>query len=106
MAIDMQREIARFRPQGGEPLRLRIGLSTGPVVAGVIGTKKFIYDLWGYTVNLASRMETHGVAGGIQVTPAAHEHLRDRYAFTARQLHDVKGKGEMTTYVLNTEAVP
>jgi class 3 adenylate cyclase len=103
MAIDMQRETARFRSEAGEPLALRIGISTGPVVAGVIGTKKFAYDLWGDTVNLASRMETHGVPGGIQITLATYERLRDRYSFTARPLHHVKGKGELTAYVLDAQ---
>ncbi len=104
IAMDMQREIARFRTHDGAPLGLRIGINTGPVVAGVIGTKKFIYDLWGDTVNLASRMESHGVAGGIQVTPAVYDRLRTRYAFTARPLAHVKGKGAMTAYLLNTRA--
>jgi class 3 adenylate cyclase len=101
MAIDMQREIRRFHRETGEPLSLRIGINTGPVVAGVIGAKKFSYDLWGETVNLASRMETYGVAGGIQVTAAAHERLLDHYRFTARTLLNVKGKGAMTVYLLD-----
>jgi len=104
MALDMQREIGRFHRDTGEPLGLRIGINTGPVVAGVIGTRKFIYDLWGDTVNLASRMETYGVAGGIQVTPAAYERLCDRYAFTPRMLDHVKGKGPMTAYLLDQPA--
>jgi class 3 adenylate cyclase len=100
MSLDMQQETARFRRQTGEPLRLRIGINTGPVVAGVIGTKKFSYDLWGDTVNIASRMESHGLASTIQVTEATYERVRDQYRFEARRLADVKGKGEMTTYLL------
>src|SRR5205823_7472827 len=100
MAVDMQREIGRFRRDGGEPLGLRIGINTGPVVAGVIGTKKFIYDLWGDTVNMASRMESHGVPGQIQVTEAVYERLSDRYCFEDRGPIEVKGRGRAAAYVL------
>jgi PAS domain S-box-containing protein len=100
MALDMQREIKRFHRDDGEPFRLRIGINTGPVVAGVIGLRKFIYDLWGDTVNVASRMESQGVAGGIQVTAATYQHLKDKYLFEERGVTFVKGKGEMTTYWL------
>ena len=100
MAVEMQSEIGRFRRDTGEPLRLRIGIHTGPVVAGVIGTRKFIYDLWGDTVNLASRLEAYGTAGGIQVSSATYEILRERHAFRPRQLENVKGMGELTAYVL------
>ncbi len=100
MALGMQREIARFRQELKIPLHLRIGINTGPVVAGVIGTKKFIYDLWGDTVNVASRMESQGMAGGIQVTQATYERLKHRYHFKQRGMIVVKGKGEMMTYLL------
>src|SRR5205823_5449110 len=90
MAIEMRSEIARFRRDNGEPLKLRIGINTGPVVAGVIGTRKFIYDLWGDAVNLASRMESHGVPGGIQVTESTRACLGDRYSFARRRLESVK----------------
>ena len=73
------------------PLEVRIGIDTGPVVAGVIGRAKFIYDLWGDTVNTASRMESHGEAGAIEVTERAYERLRDRYELRAR---DDRGQGQ------------
>ncbi len=101
MALEMQRVVSQFRRETGEPLALRIGIHTGPVVAGVIGTRKFIYDLWGDTVNLASRMETYGVPGGIQVTQAAYDRLQGQYGFLPRRLEDVKGMGELTAYVLS-----
>ncbi|HEY9668588.1 MAG TPA: adenylate/guanylate cyclase domain-containing protein, partial [Coleofasciculaceae cyanobacterium] len=93
MALDMQQKMARFKGIDGKPFRLRIGINTGPVVAGVIGTKKFTYDLWGDTVNVASRMESHGVAGRIQVTAATYEQLKDKYLFVQRGTTLVKGKG-------------
>ncbi|MDR7543177.1 MAG: adenylate/guanylate cyclase domain-containing protein [Armatimonadota bacterium] len=79
---------------------MRIGIHTDPVVAGVIGAREFIYDLWGDTVNTASRMESHGVAGEIQVTQAAFQRLRDKYDFEDRGNVAVKGEGEMHTYLL------
>ena len=82
------------------PLEVRIGIDTGPVVAGVIGRAKFIYDLWGDTVNTASRMESHALPGTIQVTERAYERLRDRFELRPRGVIDVKGKGPMACYVL------
>jgi class 3 adenylate cyclase len=105
MALDMQEEIIRFKAAGGESFRMRIGINTGSVVAGVIGTKKFTYDLWGDTVNTAKRMEQHGLAGRIQVTAATHERLQDRYQFEERGAIPVKGKGEMITYFLTGRKV-
>jgi class 3 adenylate cyclase len=82
-------------------LQLRIGLNSGPVVAGVIGTSKFIYDLWGDTVNLASRMESTGVPGEIQVTRRVYEHLKDEFEFESRGAIPVKGKGQIETWLLH-----
>jgi guanylate cyclase len=79
---------------------VRIGIDTGPVVAGVIGSAKFIYDLWGDTVNTASRMESHASPGTIQVTERTHECLRHSFELSRRGSIDVKGKGPMTSYVL------
>ena len=100
MALALREEVARHLDPGGRPLAVRIGIDTGPAVAGVIGRRKFSYDLWGDTVNTASRMESHGVAGCIQVTDRAYRRLRDRYRFERRGLVEVKGKGEMVTWFL------
>lgn len=100
MALDMQEEIRKFNTDNDYNLSIRIGINTGPVVAGVIGTKKFIYDLWGDTVNVASRMESHGLIGEIQVTEKIYEMLSDRYNFVSRGSVHIKGKGEMITYLL------
>jgi class 3 adenylate cyclase len=84
----------------GHRIRLRIGINSGPVVAGVVGTHKFAYDLWGDVVNTASRMESEGVPGSIQVTPATYELIRDRFVCEPRGVVPVKGKGDMHTYLL------
>ena len=81
-------------------LQVRIGIHTGPVIAGVIGWRKFAYDLWGDTVNTASRMETHGLPGKIQVSKAYYELLKGKYNFEERGEIDVKGKGKMRTFFL------
>jgi class 3 adenylate cyclase len=100
MALDLREEVARHLDPEGRPLAVRIGIDTGPVVAGVIGAAKFSYDLWGDTVNVASRMESQGVAGCIQVTDRTYRRLRDRYRFERRHPIQVKGKGELVTWFL------
>ncbi|NER84186.1 MAG: PAS domain S-box protein [Leptolyngbya sp. SIO1D8] len=100
MALDMQTAIAQFKRQDDSPFRLRIGIDTGPIVAGVIGLKKFSYDLWGDAVNVASRMESQGVADNIQVTQSVYERLKNHYHLEERGIIDVKGKGKMQTYWL------
>jgi len=103
MALDMQDRITEFCSETGKALSIRIGINTGPVIAGIIGTKKFIYDLWGDTVNIASRMESHGIPGSIQVTEETYKRLKNQYVFEDRGLISVKGKGEMNCYLLKGE---
>jgi len=103
LALDMMNEL-NVLGNGLGASQLRIGIDTGPVVAGVIGVRRFIYDLWGDTVNTASRMESQGIPGGIQVTERTYEKLRDRYSFVERGTVVVKGKGEMRTWLLQARS--
>jgi adenylate cyclase len=96
----MQQVTASFQAITGEPLEIRIGINTGVVVAGVIGTKKFIYDLWGDAVNVASRMESSSEPGQIQVTAATYERLKEHYQLEWRGNIAIKGRGKMETYWL------
>ncbi|MCU0542300.1 MAG: response regulator [Oscillatoriaceae cyanobacterium Prado104] len=100
MALGMQEKIAKLSAETGERLAIRIGINSGPVVAGVIGVSKFTYDLWGDTVNVAARMEATGFAGNIQVTDATYKLLKDKYLLEKRGTIPVKGKGDMVTYWL------
>ena len=100
MALAMMQEIGCHRLAGHGALSLRIGLNSGPVVAGVIGERKFSYDVWGDTVNVARRMESAGQAGAIQLTEATRVLLGPSFHIVERGRVKVKGKGEMTTYFL------
>jgi len=103
MALDMTKSLRQLKYHGDRSFTMRIGINSGPVVAGVIGRKKFIYDLWGDTVNMASRMESHGLGGSIQVTEASYNNLKDKYIFEERGLVDIKGKGKVNCYILKSK---
>jgi class 3 adenylate cyclase len=93
MALAMRDAIGQVRWPSGDPMRVRIGMATGPAVAGVIGQRKFAYDLWGDTVNTAARLESNGVPGEIQVSEAVYQRLGDRYRFSDVHVVNLKGKG-------------
>lgn len=105
MALDLLRIVGAFNRQRGTHLQLRIGLNSGPVVAGVIGSTKFIYDLWGDTVNLASRMESTGVPDAIHISESVYQQLRGVYLFEERGPIDVKGKGKLRAWLLRQPGV-
>ena len=105
MALDMLVTIKKLNVKLDAKFDLRIGINSGPVVAGVIGTKKFIYDLWGNAVNTASRMESHGIPGRIQVSHYTYDLLHDKYEFEDRGEIEIKGKGQMRTYLLTRRKI-
>ena len=96
----MQSAASSWREVHGVALELRIGLASGPAVGGVIGTRRILFDLWGDTVNTASRLESSGIPGRIQVAESTMRLASDRYRFTERRV-DVKGLGELTAYLLD-----
>jgi class 3 adenylate cyclase len=97
----MQDAVRALAEESGLPFCVRIGIdSGGPVIAGVIGTQKYVYEVWGDVVNTASRMESHGVPNAIQVTEATYDLLREDFVFEERGTIEVKGKGPMQTYFL------
>jgi guanylate cyclase len=102
LARAMIDEMAGWRAANNEPLELRVGLASGSVIGGVIGQRRMLFDVWGETVNTASRMESSGLPGRIQLAPSTMELVRDRYQLAPREI-DVKGMGPMTTYLLVDE---
>jgi guanylate cyclase len=106
MALDMREAMRSEDGVGHLDLELRIGINSGPVVAGVIGRKRFLYDLWGDAVNMASRMESQGTPGQIQVTSATYELLKDEFELERRGTVPIKGKGEVETWYLLGPRIP
>jgi class 3 adenylate cyclase len=100
LALDMQEEIARLNQEYNTSVRLRIGICTGPVVAGVIGRGRFAYDLWGETVNLACHLESTGEAGRIQIAESTYQRLKDKYQFEPKHGIDLKGHVHVSAYWL------
>jgi adenylate cyclase len=101
LALDMREAMAGLVDARGRPVPVRIGIASGPVVAGVVGTRKFFYDVWGDTVNMAARMESTGVPGRIQVSREVYENLKEGFELESRGLVEIKGKGKMPTWFLN-----
>ncbi len=106
LGLDIQAALARLNTRMERPIHMRVGINTGPVVAGVIGTKRYIYDLWGDTVNLASRMEETGRVDTVQVSERTADLLRDHFVIEARGEVDVKGRGRMPAYLLVGRRTP
>jgi len=100
LALDMGEALRRYNVANGTRLAMRIGMHTGPAVAGVIGVKRFLYDVWGDTVNVASRMEASGEPGAVHVSEAVYLQTRQHFAFAAREPIELKGRGRMATYWL------
>jgi adenylate cyclase len=100
MALDMFTAIEEVNHKNRSNFKIRVGIHTGPVVAGVIGKNKFNYDLWGDAVNIASRMESHGIPGQIQISESTYQRVKNHFILEKRGIIEVKGKGEMVTYLL------
>ena len=100
MALEMRDYISSHEFRNGQRVSFRIGINSGSMVAGVIGSRKFVYDVWGDAVNVASRMESHGLGGSVQITRATYELIRDEFVCEPRGAVDVKGKGEMETWLV------
>jgi class 3 adenylate cyclase len=101
MALGMYEDLSEFNAQHGVRFDMRIGINSGPVVAGVIGHSKFSYDLWGNAVNTASRMESTSVPGRIQVSPSTFDQIKDHFDVQEHQLVECKGLGQIMTYFVN-----
>jgi adenylate cyclase len=99
-ALDMGEALRNYNRSNGTELGMRIGIHAGPAVAGVIGVKRFLYDVWGDTVNIASRMESTGAPGEIHVTEAVYRQIRGKFEFRAREPLDIKGGSTLSTWWL------
>ena len=99
-ALDFKDCLAEFNLKNKQTLQMRVGINSGPIVAGVIGKSRFIYDLWGDCVNTAARMESHGIPGEIHVSEHTYRLLADKFDFESRGIIEIKGKGPMSTFVL------
>ncbi len=99
-ALDFKLGLAEFNQKNNQSLRMRIGINSGPIVAGVIGKSRFIYDLWGDCVNTAARMESHGLPGEIHISEHTYKLLVDKFEFESRGIIEIKGKGPMSTFFL------
>ncbi|MEN4041520.1 MAG: adenylate/guanylate cyclase domain-containing protein, partial [Anaerolineaceae bacterium] len=106
MALEMRDYIVNLPPVEGKPVAFRIGINSGPVVGGVIGRKKFVYDLWGDAVNVASRMESHGIANEIQITQATYEIIQQAFHCIPRGTIEIKGRGAMATWLVIKSRLP
>jgi len=102
MALEMQDYISNHTFHNGQRVSFRIGINSGSMIAGVIGRRKFVYDVWGDAVNIASRMESHGLGGAVQITQATYELIRDEFVCEPRGTVNVKGKGEMDVWLVLT----
>jgi len=101
MALEMLDYVSSHTFQNGHQLSFRIGINSGSMVAGVIGRRKFVYDVWGDAVNIASRMESHGVGDAVQITRATYELIKDEFVCEPRGTVLVKGKGEMEVWLVS-----
>ena len=101
-ALAMRDSLSEFNQRNNTDLQIRIGLNSGPVIAGVIGKRRFLYDLWGDSVNTASRMESHSIPGKIQISEATRQLLDGKFTVEDRGVIEVKGKGSMQTYFLES----
>jgi len=100
MALEMRDYISTHTFRNGHHLSFRIGINSGSMIAGVIGRRKFVYDVWGDAVNVASRMESHGVGGAVQITQTTYELIKDEFVCEPRGTVNVKGKGEMEVWLV------